>query len=204
MIGRSGMRLAAAALLLAVGAGAREAPVAATPGEDPTAYVDPLIGTGGNGHVFPGATVPFGMVQLSPSNDRNGWNWTLGYHYSDGDIKGFAHTHISGAGLSALGDILLMPTRSPSTEAGSAEHPGSGYRSRFSHSRELARPGYYRVHLDDPDVDAELTAAMRAGFHRYTYRGDAPRYVVIDPTHSVGDHAYRTEIEIVSDHEIRG
>ena len=107
MTRRTGMRFVAAALLLAVGAGAREAPVAARPGEDLVAYVDPLIGTGGNGHTFPGATVPFGMVQLSPSNDRNGWNWTSGYHYSDEDIKGFAHTHISGAGLSALGDILL-------------------------------------------------------------------------------------------------
>ncbi|OSZ66856.1 hypothetical protein CAP40_13525 [Sphingomonas sp. IBVSS2] len=204
MTRRTGMRFAVAALLPAIGAGAREAPVAATPGEDLLAYVDPLIGTGGNGHTFPGATVPFGMVQLSPSNDRNGWNWTSGYHYSDADIKGFAHTHISGAGLSALGDILLMPTRAPSTEAGSAERPGSGYRSRFSHARELARPGYYRVHLDDPDVDAELTATVRAGFHRYAYRGDAARYVVIDPTHSVGDHSYRTEVEIVSDREIRG
>ena len=171
---------------------------------DLTAYVNPMIGTGGEGHTFPGATLPFGMVQLSPSNDKDDWNWASGYNYAQTDIKGFAHTHLSGAGLSALGDILLMPARKPSTFAGSSSEPGSGYRSRFSHAREFAEPGYYRVHLDTPDVDAELTATLRTGFHRYTFNGNTDRYVIIDPTHGVGDRAYQSGLEIVSDHEVRG
>lgn len=179
--------------------------IAAGPAKtDPIADVDPMIGTGANGHVFPGATLPGGMVQLSPSNDRDGWNWTSGYHYSDRVIDGFAHTHISGAGLGALGDILVMPARRPVTTPGDLDKPGTGYRSRFSHAREVAQPGYYRVHLDDPDVEAELTATLRTGFHRYTFNGQRDRFVIVDPGHSVGDYAYRTGIEIVSDREIRG
>jgi predicted alpha-1,2-mannosidase len=185
--------LAASALLLT----ATEAAAAA---EDLTAYVDPLIGTGGDGHVFPGATLPFGMVQLSPSTDGQEWKWASGYHYSGDTIHGFAHTHISGAGLSALGDILLMPARGPSTRGALSD----GYWSHFSHQREQASPGYYRVHLDGPDVDAELTAGLRAGFHRYTFRGAGDRYLIVDPTHGIGDRAYATGLEIVSDREIRG
>ncbi|MGN6819825.1 MAG: GH92 family glycosyl hydrolase [Sphingomonas sp.] len=182
---------------------AASAPLPAS--DDPLTYVDPMIGTNGDGHVFPGATLPFGMVQLSPSNARDGWKWTSGYHFSDTVIDGFAHTHISGAGLGALGDILLMPTRVAGTAAGPLDRPGSGYRSRFSHAREHAEPGYYRVHLDDADVDAELTATLRTGFHRYSFNDPRDRYVVIDPLHAVGDdHAYRSEIEWVSDREIRG
>jgi predicted alpha-1,2-mannosidase len=191
--------------MLFVGAGGVAAPIAAVAqAADLTRYVDPMIGTGGEGHVFPGATLPFGMVQLSPSSDNPGWNWSSGYNYSGTDIQGFAHTHLSGAGLAAFGDILLMPARKPSTYAGTAAVPGSGYRSRFSHANEVAQPGYYRVHLDDANVDAELTATRRAGFHRYTFDGPAKRYVIIDPTHGIGDHAYRTGVEIVSDREIRG
>lgn len=197
-------KAAVASLFLLLTGAANEAKPEGRGAEDLTVYVDPLIGTGADGHVFPGATLPFGMVQLSPSNDQQGWKWTSGYHHSDTTIKGFAHTHISGAGLSALGDILLMPARSASTVAGSAEDPDAGYRSRFSHEREVAQPGYYRVHLDDPNVDVELTTTLRAGFHRYTFNGEGPRFVIVDPTHSVGDHGYRSGLEIVSDREIRG
>lgn len=196
---RTPIAMAALCALLLSGAA-----VPAWSGEDPTPYVDPLIGTDGNGHVFPGATTPFGLVQLSPSNDRDGWNWTSGYHYSDSVIKGFAHTHISGAGLSALGDILLMPARSGATLAGPADGTVAGYRSAFRHAREVAKPGYYAVHLDTPDVDAALTASLRVGFHRYRFNGAGDQFVIIDPTHAVGDHTLETEVEILSDREIRG
>ncbi|MDJ0275660.1 GH92 family glycosyl hydrolase [Sphingomonas sp. 2R-10] len=194
------MRWFAGAMLLALAM-----PAAAQEADDPVQWVDPMIGTDGDGHVFPGATLPFGMVQLSPSNTRDGWKWTSGYHYTDTVIDGFAHTHISGAGLGALGDILLMPTRVAGTAAGALDRPGTGYRSRFSHDREQAQAGYYRVHLDDADVDVELTTTLRTGFHRYRFNGAAERYVVIDPIHAVGDdHALEAGIEVVSDREIRG
>lgn len=194
------MRPFAGAMLLALAV-----PAVAQQADDPVAWVDPMIGTDGDGHVFPGATLPFGMVQLSPSNSRDGWKWTSGYHYSDTVIDGFAHTHISGAGLGALGDILLMPTRVAGTAMGALDRPGSGYRSRFSHDREKAQAGYYRVHLDDADVDVELTATLRTGFHRYRFNGAGDRYVVVDPIHAVGDdHALESGIEVVSDREIRG
>ncbi len=194
------MKMLAGAMLLALAV-----PAVAQEADDPVQWVDPMIGTDGDGHVFPGATLPFGMVQLSPSNSRDGWKWTSGYHYSDTVIDGFAHTHISGAGLGALGDILLMPTRVAGTAMGALDRPGSGYRSRFSHDREKAQAGYYRVHLDDADVDVELTATLRTGFHRYRFNGAGDRYVVIDPIHAVGDdHALESGIEVVSDREIRG
>ena len=129
------MRMLAGAMLLALAI-----PAVAQEADDPVQWVDPMIGTDGDGHVFPGATLPFGMVQLSPSNTRDGWKWTSGYHYSDTVIDGFAHTHISGAGLGALGDILLMPTRVAGTAAGALDRPGSGYRSRFSWVRRRPSP----------------------------------------------------------------
>lgn len=168
-------------------------------------YVNPMIGTGGHGHTFPGATTPFGMVQLSPSNDFKAWDWCSGYHYSDTVLKGFAHTHISGAGLAGLGDILFMPTKgNPTVKPGTEKNPESGYRSRFSHNREKASPGYYRVHLDDYNVEAELTATPRVGIHRYTFLDGGLSNIIIDPTHCIAESVYGTEVEIVSDTEIRG
>ncbi len=171
----------------------------------PIEYVDPMIGTDGIGHTFPGATVPFGMVQLSPSNDFKAWNWCSGYHYSDSILKGFAHTHISGAGLAGLGDILLMPTTGavhliPGTE----EDPDSGYRSRFSHDKEEATPGYYSVVLDDYDVKVELTASKRVGCHRYTPINGGALNVIIDPTHHIMERVLKTEIQYISDTELQG
>ncbi|WP_162150104.1 GH92 family glycosyl hydrolase [Saccharicrinis fermentans] len=168
-------------------------------------YVDPMIGTDGIGHTFPGATVPFGMVQLSPSNDFKSWNWCSGYHYSDTILKGFAHTHISGAGLAGLGDILLMPTvgvvqLNPGTE----DDPASGYRSRFSHKSEKSTPGYYSVLLDDYNVKVELTASERVGFHRYTMSKPGVLNVIIDPTHNIMERIVETGVEIVSNTTLRG
>lgn len=168
-------------------------------------YVDPMIGTDGHAHTFPGATLPFGMVQLSPSNDFKAWDWCSGYHYSDSILKGFAHTHISGAGLAGLGDILLMPTLGETKiQAGTEEEPDSGFRSRFSHEREKASAGYYAVVLDDYDVKVELTCTPRVGFHRYTFNTAGQGNVILDPTHNIMENVQATEIEILSDTKIRG
>ncbi len=111
-------------------------------------YVNPMIGTAGFGHTYPGATVPFGMVQLSPDTGTNGWEWCSGYHYEDKSILGFSHTHLSGTGCSDLGDVLIAPTVGKvNLEPGTAENPSSGYRSVFSHDDEHASPGYYIVKL---------------------------------------------------------
>src|SRR5512136_3328834 len=114
----------------------------------------PLVGTAEHGHAYPGAIVPFGMVQLSPDTTIQGWDGASGYHYSDSAIRGFSHTHLAGTGVGCLGDVLLMPiTGEVRLESGA---PGKGYASRFSHSQEKATPGYYRVFLQDPKVTAEL------------------------------------------------
>jgi predicted alpha-1,2-mannosidase len=144
-----------------------------------------MVGTGGHGHAFPGAIVPFGMVQLSPDTPLEGWDGSSGYHYSDTAIRGFSHTHLAGTGVGCLGDILLMPTvgevkLDPGT-------PGNGYVSRFSHANETATPGYYRVFLDDPKVTAELTATERCGFHRYTFPAAEDAHFILDLVHGVGN-----------------
>ena len=124
-----------------------------------TKYVDPFIGTGGHGHTFPGATLPFGMVQLSPDTDTEGWDWCSGYHTSDSSLMGFSHTHLSGTGGADYGDIMLLPfTGAIYWRPGSKENPDAGYRARFSHKNESARPGYYQVFLPDDDINVELTA----------------------------------------------
>jgi len=121
------------------------------------AYVNPFIGTGGHGHTYPGATMPFGMMQLSPDTRLDGWDGCSGYHYSDDHIYGFSHTHLSGTGVSDYGDILLMPTNDIHFNNGS--DGTSGYRAPFSHDNEIAEPGYYKVHLDSTDIDVELTVS---------------------------------------------
>ena len=168
------------ALLLADVAGARSrvAPIDAA---------DLLIGTGGEGHTFPGASAPFGMVQLSPDTDtgcelRACYGHAAGYRYEDPTIQGFSHTHFSGAGHSDLGDVLMMPQAGEAVklEPGDPKRPGSGYRSRFDHRREVARPGYYAVSLTDSGVRAELTAGVRVGVHRYTFPAGQAAHLVID------------------------
>ncbi len=125
-------------------------------------FVKIAIGTGGHGHTYPGATVPFGMVQLSPDTNNQGWDWCSGYHYSDNSIMGFSHTHLSGTGIGDMLDVLLMPcTGTVKTIPGSRENPDAGYRSRFSHGDEVAVPGYYSVLLRDYRIRAELSATAR-------------------------------------------
>ncbi len=138
-------------------------------------YVNPFVGTDFHGHTFPGATYPFGMVQLSPDTREDNWDGCSGYHYSDTVIKGFSHTHLNGTGCADLCDIRVMPVTG---FQGPVEE--SAYESPFSHSRETASPGYYSVHLDRWNVDAELTVGRRVGMHRYTYPKDATPQLVID------------------------
>ena len=141
---------------------------------DYTRYVNPFIGTGGHGHTFPGATMPFGMVQLSPDTRTDNWDGSSGYHYSDDIIYGFSHTHLSGTGIPDYCDILFMPIVNADQNFAAPElgpdKPGYiGFASKFSHADEKAEPGYYSVMLDDKKLLAELTATRRVGFHRYTF-----------------------------------
>ncbi len=156
----------------------------------PVAAVDPFIGTGPEGHTFPGASGPFGMVQLSPDTQirpfKQSYKWAAGYRYEDSTILGFSHTHFSGAGHSDLGDVLLQPISGDvRLEPGDIDKPGSGYRSRFQHTSEEAHPGYYSVNLSDYNVKAELTATARVGVHRYTFPQGKPAHVLLDLRSSI-------------------
>ncbi|HLZ87777.1 MAG TPA: GH92 family glycosyl hydrolase, partial [Puia sp.] len=147
----------------------------------PLAYVDPYIGTGGHGHVFLGASVPFGAVQAGPMNINKGWDWCSGYHYSDSVVKGFAQNHLNGTGIPDLGDILVMPfTGAVRTDVGTQQDPASGYASHYDHRGEIARPAYYSLWLKDHKVNVELTATERVAFHRYRFPKDRPAHIIID------------------------
>jgi predicted alpha-1,2-mannosidase len=158
---------------------------------DPLKLVDPMIGTGPEGHTFPGAAAPFGMVQLSPDTQirpfKQSYKWAAGYRYEDKTILGFSHTHFSGAGHSDLGDVLLTPISGGEVplEPGDLEGTQPGYRSRFSHKNEHAEPGYYAVLLEDSKVRAELTASERVGVHRYTFDGGVKRHILMDLRSSI-------------------
>ncbi|WP_266168428.1 GH92 family glycosyl hydrolase [Dyella subtropica] len=157
------------------------------------ADVDPRIGTGGDGHTFPGATMPFGMIQLSPDTAmpdfKHAYKWAAGYQYGDSSLLGFSHTHFSGSGHSDLGDVLVMPIAGEvRLEPGDAAKPGSGYRSRFSHDSETVEAGYYAVTLSDYGVRAELTAGRRIGWHRYTFPAGKPAHLLLDLRPSIYDY----------------
>jgi predicted alpha-1,2-mannosidase len=179
---RAFLESSAAAGLLAVLPSASFAP--SPEEEDLLRWVDPRIGTGGHGHCFPGATLPFGAVQLSPDTFNNGWDWCSGYHISDTSIMGFSHTHLSGTGCGDLLDFLVMPGTGPAKIVpGTRENPDEGYRSRFSHDDEVMTPGYYSVLLKDYGIRAELTATERTGLHRYTFPASDSAYIVLDLQH---------------------
>lgn len=165
--------------------------------QQPADYVNVMIGTNGMGHTFPGACVPFGLVQLSPDTDtiphnvngvyqKNVYEYCAGYQYRDSTIVGFSHTHLSGTGHSDLGDILLMPAVGKvKLNPGRSGHPGEGYRSRFSHSTEKASPGYYGVMLDDYGIRAQMTATQRVGVHKYTFPDAMDGHVILDLIHGI-------------------
>jgi predicted alpha-1,2-mannosidase len=163
-------------------------------------YVNPFIGTGGHGHTYPGATMPFGMMQLSPDTRLDGWDGCSGYHYSDEYIYGFSHTHLSGTGVSDYGDILLMPTNKVNFNNGS--NGEKGYRAHFSHDNEVAEAGYYKVHLDSTNIDVELTVSERSGMHKYTFPSAENQVVILDLIHR--DKLLSGEINFVSETEISG
>lgn len=168
--------------------------------------VNPFIGTGGHGHTFPGASLPFGMVQLSPDTRVRGWDACAGYHYSDSTILGFSHTHLSGTGAIDYGDILLMPTIGAlQLTPGSEDQPQSGYRSRFRHATEQAHAGFYRVVLDEHDIAVELTTTSRAALHKYVFPASTEANIILDLLHGLGpDRVLAAELEFVSNTEIVG
>lgn len=149
--------------------------------ENYTQYVNPLIGTGGHGHVFVGANVPFGFVQLGPTSIPQSWDWCSGYHESDRTVIGYSHTHLSGTGIGDLFDVTVMPVTGEVTYArGTEENPSSGLWSYSDRSREVVRPGYYKGYLERYGVQAELTATKRVGLHRYTFDKNEDAAIVID------------------------
>ncbi len=170
----------------------------------PADYVNPIIGTNGMGHTFPGACAPFGLVQLSPDTDtiphniegayqKNAYEYCAGYQYKDKTIVGFSHTHLSGTGHSDLGDILIMPaTGCIKLNPGRASHPNEGYRSRFSHATEKATPGYYEVMLDDYNIKAQLTATPRTGVHKYTFPKGTDGHLILDLVHGIYNYDGKT------------
>lgn len=164
--------------------------------QDLTKYVNPFIGTGGHGHTYPGAVMPFGMVQLSPDTRLTGWDGCSGYHYSDNALYGFSHTHLSGTGCSDYGDVLLMPT------VGEIKLKSFEYFSSFSHDKESASPGYYSVLLSKYDVYAELTATNRVGFHRYKFPESNSSNIILDLVHR--DEVLESSIQIIGNDEICG
>lgn len=163
---------------------------------NPADFVNPFVGTDAHGHTFPGATVPFGMVQLSPDTRLGGWDGASGYHYSDSEIYGFSHTALNGTGVGDYNDILLMPV------VGDPVFVNEAYKSPFKKENEHAEAGYYSVFLDKPGVKAEMTASTRVGYHRYTFPASDQANMIIDLEHR--DRVVESWIEFVSDTEIRG
>lgn len=180
-----------------------------------TAHVNPFIGTGAvhsslSGNNFPGATVPFGMVQLSPDT-RNfpDWAQASGYDYNDTSIYGFSHTHLSGTGVAELFDVLLMPFTGDTDEAIAKLKADQGIFSSFSHQNEKAKPGYYQVKLTDFGINAELTATIRAGYHRYTFPANSAVHLLVDMNHSANKGSWSSsipnaQIKIVDEYTIEG
>lgn len=182
-------------------------------------YVKPIIGTQRMGHTYPGATVPFGMVQLSPETDTvsyvlndkynpDVYKYCAGYQYDDKTIVGFSHTHFSGTGHSDLGDILIMPTTGKlQLNPGTADKPLSGYRSAFSHQNEVSEPNYYKVKLDDHNITAELTTTTRIGVHQYTFPKADDAHIIVDMTANLYNYPGKnvwTYLRVVNDSTVVG
>lgn len=187
--------------------------------QDLAKYVKPIIGTQKMGHTYPGATVPFGAVQLSPETDTlsyelngkyNGdvYKYCAGYRYEDKSIVGFSHTHFSGTGHSDLGDFLIMPTQGKlQMNPGTADNTKSGFRSAFSHENEVAEAGYYKVKLDDDNILAEMTATKRVGMHQYTFKKSDQSHIILDlmsGIYNYDDKNVWTFVRVVNDSLITG
>jgi len=187
--------------------------------QDLVKYVKPIIGTQKMGHTFPGATVPFGAVQLSPETDTlsyefngkyNGdvYKYCAGYKYEDKNIVGFSHTHFSGTGHSDLGDFLIMPTQGKlQLNPGTSNDTKSGYRSAYSHANEIVEAGYYKVKLDDDNITAELTATTRVGMHQYTFPKSYDSHIILDlmaGIYNYDDKNVWTYVRVVNDTLVTG
>lgn len=172
---------------------------------EPASLVNPFVGTDAHGHTFPGATMPNGMVQLSPDTRVYNWDACSGYHYSDSTILGFSHTHLSGTGAIDYGDIRIMPFSGEAfIHPGPEGEPEKGYRSGFSHDSETAEPGYYAVNLEE-DIQVELTVTPRVGFHKYTYTSEDQAGVVIDLKEDLGmNQVLASSISLNGQNEISG
>jgi predicted alpha-1,2-mannosidase len=174
--------------------------------DDLITKVDPFIGTGGHGHTFPGATVPFGMIQVSPDNGISSWDWCSGYHYSDSIVAGFSHLHLSGTGIGDLADILFMPiNKKVDLTVTATSRDSLPYKSGYSHKNETSKPGYYQVFLNDPKINVELTASQRTAFHKYTFAEKEGQSVIIDLGFAINwDKATKTGITVEDKNTISG
>jgi len=172
----------------------------------PFEYVDTFIGTGGHGHTFPGATIPFGLVQLSPDTRKDSWDGCSGYHYSDSIIYGFSHTHLSGTGVGDYGDIRFFPSNGKlKTNVYYNDNFNKGYGSEFTHDMETSDPGYYAVYLLESEIFASLTVTEHCGFHKYMFPKSDESHILIDLVESVvSEKIIEAEINIVNDSAISG
>ena len=169
-------------------------------------YVNVFIGTGGHGHTYPGAVVPFGGIQPSPDTRIYGWDACSGYYYNDSTINGFSHTHLSGTGCCDLGDVLLMPTIG-NQDITQEEERGQtkAYASAFSHEREVAEPGYYSVMLDRYGIKAEITSTTRGAIHRWTFPKSEDAGVIVDLDYALDDQInFEMQLDVISDTEVVG
>jgi len=163
-------------------------------------YVDPFIGSGGHGHVFVGANVPFGGVQVGPTNFNKGWDWSSSYHNSDSIVKGFCHLNVSGTGMSDLGELTVMPaTGELKINAGTQDRHMKGYASLYSKDRESASPGYYQVMLDRYNINVELTATERSGLHKYTFPESSESRIIVDLGEGSADRPTETYLKQIND-----
>ena len=195
--------------MLAAAAVAMTSLVSCTPAEqtaeaDLLQYVDPFIGSGFHGHVFVGASVPFGMVQLGPNNIDKGWDWCSGYHYSDSICIGFSHTHLNGTGCGDMGDVMVMPMTEVNVKRGNQDDISSGYASYYRHETEDAHPDYYSVMLDRYDIKAELTATARVGLHRYTFPQGKQAHILVNLKDGVGSIVTNSYIRQIDEYTIEG
>lgn len=171
---------------------------------DYTSFVDPMIGSDYHGHVFVGASTPFGAVQLGPNNPTQGWDWCSGYHYSDSLLIGFAHTHLSGTGIGDLGDILFMPVSGDYTPNITEENPYD-WQAKYTHDDEEVEPGFYSINIKRYNVKAELTASDRVGFHKYDYKGNGNSKVLVDLKYGTGwDRITKGQLKQVNNNSIEG
>lgn len=180
-------------------------PVFSLSAENLTQYVNPMIGTDGYGNVYPGAQIPFGGIQISPDTDAKFYDAAAGYKYNHTSILGFSLTHLSGTGISDLGDFLFIPgTGEMKLDPGTRENPTEGYRSRYSHDREWASPNYYAVELSDYGVKAEMTAGLRSGMFRFTYPKSEQAFIMIDMNHTLWQSCEWSNLRMENDSTLTG